>query len=539
VLAAALRRRAAGRPIEIVNLGQALDRVPVEWEAEIVEGSSWSCAHGVERWRSDCGCQAGAAPGWHQRWRAPLLAALEALRDRLAELYERELAPLVPDPWAARDRFVEVALDPARAGAAELLRRVAGRPLERDETVKALRLLELQRQALLMFTSCGWFFAELSGIETVQVMKYAARAIQLARDAAGVDLEPEFVAALAAAPSNLPELGDGRRVYERLVRPSVATLERVAAHLAIAATVHDVPEDGSAFCYRYHADGRREAQSGLAAVGVERLRIEGVPTRETADLLCCVLRLGEVDFRCGVVPWPGPEGLEAVERALFSAAEERSFAALLRAVDRAFPGRDYTLQALFLDERRRVAAALLDRTLRRYEDDYLEIFEDNLRLMELLREIDSPVPGPLRVAAEVTLSARLRDVTRRTRAGEVRIEAAEPAITAIVELATRLGARLHLAPVRRDVEEVVLAHVEEIQRGGDASASVAGLLRLLALAQRLGLGVDLWDAQNRLWLWAGSSAVRLGPDVVADLARQLWFDPGAFLRRAGLAARPS
>jgi hypothetical protein len=313
----------------------------------------------------------------------------------------------------------------------------------------------------------------------------------------------------------------------------VVTLQGVAAHVAIASTVRELPEDGNVFCYRYRAEARRTAQIGLAALTVERLRIESVITRETADVLCCVLRFGAVDFRCGVVPWAGEPQLDEIHAALFSPHEERSFAALLRDIDRAFPGRDYTLRALFLDERRRVAAALLERTLRRYEDDYLEIFEDNLRLMELLREIDSPVPGPLRIAAEVALSSRLRELTRRTRAGELGIEEAEPEITAAVELAIRLGARLHLAPVRRDVEEAVLARVAAIRDGNDAGASAPEISRFLGLTERLGLKVDLWEAQNRLWEWA-SLPVTLDRDTVAELARHLWFDPPTFLRRAGL-----
>src|SRR5512133_87424 len=152
VAAAALRVLGRRGDLELVNLGQALDRVPAEWEAEIAEGSSWSCAHGVERWRSDCGCQVGAEPGWNQAWRAPLRAALDALRDAAGEVYERELAPVLPDPWGARDAYVEVVLDPERRDALPFVRRQARRTLEPEEETKALRLLEMERAALLMFT---------------------------------------------------------------------------------------------------------------------------------------------------------------------------------------------------------------------------------------------------------------------------------------------------------------------------------------------------------------------------------------------------
>ncbi|HEX9306491.1 MAG TPA: DUF3536 domain-containing protein, partial [Anaeromyxobacter sp.] len=366
-LAAALRALGRRGDVEVVNLAQALDRIPAEWEAEIAEGSSWSCAHGLERWRSDCGCHVGGEPGWRQAWRAPLRAALDGLRNRLAEVYERELAAVVPDPWATRDRYVEVVLDPARRDAPEFLRREAGRALPPDGLVKALRLLEMQRQALLMFTSCGWFFSEVSGLETAQVLKYAARAIQLARDATGLDLEPAFENALARAPSNRPELGDGRRVYDGLVRPSVATLDGIAAHLAIASAARETPAEGAVFCYAYRLDGRRRAQSGPAALTVGRMQLESATTRERLDVLYCVLHFGAADFRCGLAPWRGETQHAEVEAALFSRLERASFARVLREIDRFFPGRDYTLRDLFLDERRRVAEALLEKTLRRQE----------------------------------------------------------------------------------------------------------------------------------------------------------------------------
>ncbi len=538
VLAEALRRIAERRDLEVVNLGQALDRIPVEWEAEIVEGSSWSCAHGLERWKADCGCQAGGQPGWRQAWRAPLRAALDTLRDRLAKVFEREAAPLLADPWQSRDRFVDLVIDPGREGATRFLLAEAARPVEPAEQVKILRLLEMQRHAMLMYTSCGWFFSELSGLETVQVLKYAARAIQLARDAAGIDLEPAFRQALSRAPSNLQELGDGRRVYDRLVQPSVVSLEGVGAHLAIANLVEDLPESGRVFCYRYRLEGRRRAQAGPAALTLGRLVLESLLTGEALDALFCVIHFGASDFRCGVVPYPGPERHAALEQALFSQPDRLSLARLLREVDRSFPGRDYTLRDLFLDERRRVAEALLADTMGRYEADYLEIFEDNRRLMEFLSEIDSPIPGPLRVAADVSLTRRLLSVTAKAIRGEVDVEAAESDLTATVELARRLGAHLHLEPVRLDVAGLVRARMSALVTGRGAATRAGELSGILGLAQRLGLALDLWEPQNRLWEWAATSPATLDRDTLSRLARHLWFDEATLEARAGYAPRP-
>jgi alpha-amylase/alpha-mannosidase (GH57 family) len=535
VLAAALRELARRPGVELVNLGQALDRIPVEWEAEIAEGSSWSCAHGVERWRSDCGCSAGGAEGWSQAWRAPLRAALDGLRGALDGIYEREAAGLLPEPWRTRDRYAEVLVDPARRDAPDFVRREAGRAVSPEEIVRALRLLEMQRQGQLMFTSCGWFFSELSGIETVQVLRYAARAVQLAREVAGVDLQPGLERALAAAPSNDPALGNGREVFRRLVEPSVVSLEGVGAHLAIAASVRPVPDAGWVFCYAYRVEGRRAAAAGPVSVALCRLQLESALTRETLDAVACVLHFGAADFRCGLAPYRGPEQLAELEEELLARSPAQSLAQLLRAVDRFFPGRDYGLRDLFLDERRRVAATLLEGTLRRYEEGYREIFEDNRRLMEFLRELDSPVPGPLRVTADVTLTARVLRVTGAARRGEVDLAAAEAELSAAVDLARRLGAHLHLDAVRRDVEQLVDDRVSALVAGQAPAARAAELAGILSLAERLGLRLDLWSAQNRIWAWAGSAMVTLDREATAELARRLWFDEGTLLARAGFA----
>jgi alpha-amylase/alpha-mannosidase (GH57 family) len=533
VLAAAVRELARRGDVELVNLGQALDRVAPEWEAEIAEGSSWSCAHGVERWRSDCGCNAGGGAGWRQAWRAPLRAALEWLRDRVDAVYEREAAHVFLVPWDTRDRYVELVLDPERREADAFLRREAGRELPPEQAMRALRLLELERQSLLMFTSCGWFFSELSGIETVQVLRYAARAIQLARDLVGLDLEPDFEARLALAPSNLPELGNGQRVYRELVKPTVVTLEGVGAHLAIASSVREVPDEGRVFCHAYRLEERRRAQVGPVSASVGRLELTHLLTRERLEALYCVIHFGEADFRCGLAPYRGPEQLDEVVASLLTRPGSQSLAHLLREVDRFFPGRDYGLRDLFLDERRAVADILLEGTLHRYEGHYREIFEDNQRLMEFLREIDSPIPGPLRVAADVTLTRRVLELTRAARNGGAGMAGAEQELEAAVGLARRLDAHLHLGAVRQEVAGLASALLEQLLAGVPASRPAADLARVLALARRMGLELELWHGQNALWAWAGSTQVTIDRALTAELARSYWFDEETLLQRAG------
>jgi alpha-amylase/alpha-mannosidase (GH57 family) len=205
------------RSARLTNYGEYLEKHPPTDAVEIVENSSWSCAHGVERWRDNCGCHSGMHPDWTQAWRKPLRKAMDWLGGRLAEVYENEAAPCLRDPWEARNDYIEVILDPAAGCVEKFFRRHASRTLSSRERKKTLQLLEMQKNVLLSTTSCGWFFDDISGIETVQVMRYAARAIELAEETAGIDLEPEYRRMLEAATSNAH--GSGARVYESFVKP--------------------------------------------------------------------------------------------------------------------------------------------------------------------------------------------------------------------------------------------------------------------------------------------------------------------------------
>jgi len=201
---------------EITNYGRYHAIHPPSHDVEIIENTSWSCAHGIERWRSDCGCNSGRT-GWNQGWRAPLRDALDGLRDTLATHFEESARELFKDPWAARNDYVHVLLDRTEENVCRFLRRHASHELTQSETITALKLMELQRHAMLMYTSCGWFFDEISGLETVQVIRYAGRAIQLAQELWGNGIEKSFLEALSKAKSNLPEHGDGQRIYEKWV----------------------------------------------------------------------------------------------------------------------------------------------------------------------------------------------------------------------------------------------------------------------------------------------------------------------------------
>ena len=212
----ALSRIGSEGSIRLTNYGEVLEKNPAIHEVEIVEKSSWSCPHGIDRWWSDCGCNSGAHPGWNQAWRTPLRNALDELRDSTAARYEQAAGKLLKDPWAARNRAIDLWLDPSRESRRGFVETQAGRSLSPEEQDRLWKLLELERHALFMYTSCGWFFDDIGGIEAVLVLRHAGRAIRLSEELFGLSPEARFLEVLAEAKSNDPAAGNGRRIYEAL-----------------------------------------------------------------------------------------------------------------------------------------------------------------------------------------------------------------------------------------------------------------------------------------------------------------------------------
>jgi alpha-amylase/alpha-mannosidase (GH57 family) len=232
----ALRLLEQDKSVKLTNYGSYLAQFPPEYECEIVDNTSWSCVHGVERWRSNCGCN-GGRQGWNQAWRAPLRQALDELRDAITPLTQQEGDALFSDVWAARDAYIRVVLDRGDESLETFFREHQSHPLTDVERVRGLELMEMQRHAQLMYTSCGWFFDDISGIETVQVIAYAGRVLQLAQElfaAQAEPLEPAFLARMAEAHSNVASAGDGARIYKEQTSTLKLGLEQVAAHYAIS-----------------------------------------------------------------------------------------------------------------------------------------------------------------------------------------------------------------------------------------------------------------------------------------------------------------
>ncbi len=488
-LAYALHTLGARRLATLTNYGEFLERHPPIHEARIVENSSWSCAHGVERWRSDCGCQSGAHPGWSQAWRAPLREALDGLRDALAPLWEERAARLLKDPWAARDAYVDLILDRTPARARRFLAEHGARSLDDAEATETLELLEAQRHAQLMYTSCGWFFDDVGGIEARQVIQYAGRVLQLSGKLFGPGLEAPFLELLEKAKSNVPEAGDARRLYEESVRPAVLSLARVGAHYAVSSLFTDYEENDRVYCYGVERRDHRLVASGRARLALGRARVRSIVTGEAEEVAFGVLHLGDHNLSGGAAPFPGEAAYEALVEEIAAPFRRADLTETLRHVDRRFGSGVYTLRLLFRDEQQRVLGQILRAVLTAADAVYRELYEEHAPLMRFLSSHGISQPRGFRMAAELALNTSLKEA--------LETPAPDPArLSAILEEAKNVGVALHEDGLGLAVTHALERLAEGLRGSPSELSRLEELEAVVDLARQLPFEVDFWRVQN-------------------------------------------
>lgn len=475
----------------LTNYGEYLEKHPPTHEVEIVEKSSWSCAHGVERWRSDCGCNSGRRPEWRQAWRAPLRDALDWLRDETAAPWEKRAGELLRDPWTARDKYVDVIHDRSTKNRQDFFARHARRRLTDVEQTTALKLLELQRHAMLMYTSCGWFFDELSGIETVQVIQFAARAVQLAQELFGDSLESGFVDRLALAPSNLQEHNNGREIYEKFVSPARVDWQRVGAHYAVSSVFEDHGEDTRIYCYRAVRKKFQSYETGKAKLAVGEVKLTSEITAESADLSFGVLHMGDHVVNGGVRPVLGEEVEPYLTRELVEPFTRADFAEVIHLMDRRYDASNYSLRELFRDEQRQLSERILAAAVRETETLYLQIYQHRAPLMRFLTSLNIPVPKAFSVAAECVLNDTLRAALTRQIIDADRIR--QLCESARFEGVTLDGTTLEFA-YRQTLEGLAENLVAQ-----PTLESLRALKLAMSALESLPFSVNLWKVQNNYY----------------------------------------
>ncbi|MBW4521069.1 MAG: DUF3536 domain-containing protein [Scytolyngbya sp. HA4215-MV1] len=488
----------------VTNFAHYLSLSAPVWQVELKPVTAWSCSHGVDRWQEDCGC--GGGGGWHQKWRRPLRETLDWLREHLIKVYEEAGSKLFKDPWQARDEYIQVVRDRSPANVEQFLLRHRKHKLTTLEQVDALRLLEMQRHTLLMYTSCGWFFEELSRPEGVQILRYAARALELAGDVTGIQLEKSFVKRLGMAPSNVEFFKQGAGVYRQLVLTAQISLEQVAAHYAISSLFTPYATEHHTYCYTVHQVDYQVQRMGALQLAVGHLQITSEITWETSHLVFAVLHLGGWDFHCSIQKFSGRRDYSRLKESLFTALQQASAAHTIQAMHRVFGDQSYSLQNLFAEERHRIMQLLTQETLQRLDQLYSQVYRDNYGVLMAFHRDELTVPQELQVAAEVALSHRALSSLRALEQESSDLnQGGQSCLNRLAELeaiaieATHLHCRLNIPDARSSLERMILRLLWQLLYDfNPQTAEIDGkrLERLINVGDQLQLALSLTQAQE-------------------------------------------
>lgn len=368
----------------ITNYAQYLALVKTTHEVQIHENSSWSCEHGVERWKENCGCNAGHA-GWHQQWRKPLRQALDWLRDELAILYEEQVGKYHPNPWQLRNEYIALILNRTEENIHGFLKQHIPYTLTNKETTKLIRMLDMQKHALYMYTSCAWFFDEISGIETVQVLQYANRAIQYAESESELQLTDHFKNMLALCPSNLAQLGNGQAVYEKYVEPARLTLTTVGMHYAINTLFREDADRITVLNYHCTQEVFEKYTAGAQILAAGRTLVQSKVTLSHKHFSFVILYLGNhhiIGRAFDNMPLWEYEELVGELRPAFEAG---NLAAVIDMLKGSYKEKNFTFYDLFKDEQIRILNEIMSKNLELAEVFSQQIYERTYNLLNIMR----------------------------------------------------------------------------------------------------------------------------------------------------------
>lgn len=485
----------------VTNYSHYLSINPPTWEIVLKPVTAWSCSHGVDRWQDDCGCGGGGL--WHQKWRRPLRDSLNWLRDKLATIFIEVGSKFFKDPWLARDEYIEVILNRDRSVVKQFLARHQVRPFTPAKEVDALRLLEMQRHTLLMYTSCGWFFEEISRPEGVQILRYAARAMELAGEVTGIQLEKEFRDLLVLAPSNVELFGDASIVYDQLVVSAQIGFEQVAAHYAISSLLMNRPVESQVYCYQIEQLDYEKQQIGSLTLAVGQIRLVSEVTWESNHYTFGVLHLGGWDFHCCIQQFDNRNAYSQLKIQLFELLKQANSAKMILVMTDLFGQKTFDLQNLFAEERHKIMELLTTKTKKRLDQLYTQVYRDNYGILVAFQRDELPVPIELQVAAEIALSNRCFNMINSL---EIAIGDREKMNSYLTELEVVAGEANNLKcalkiPTRHkqlfaDLIVKTLRKILNYENIEDLNEDLELLEKMLDVSKNLNLGLSIDRAQE-------------------------------------------
>ena len=510
-LAYAISHLEKNKLAKITNYGQYLEMNPPKKEAQIFENSSWSCAHGIERWKSDCGCNSGTKGSWHQKWRAPLREALDLVRDRLTEPFERVVQEFCDDPWGARNDYFRVIENRALANIEHFLKQWCRGPLSDENTTKVLKALEAQRHLLLMYTSCAWFFDELSGIETIQNLQYAFRAIELGEAAFGVPILEDFLTALEKAESNIPEIANGRTAFERYVKPARVDNLRVGVHFAVASIFGSFGKKNEVYNNKITLLDFNRYDSGKARLAYGQARIRSRITLERHNIIFGVVHLGDHNVSAGIKIFESNEDYINLMRDANNAFARADFPETIRVFDRHFGSSTYSLKDLFKDEQRRVIDVIMSEAMQETEERFSRLYKNNYSLLCYFSDVHFPLPKVYEHIAEFVQNRGVR----RTLLSKDRFST--ESVRVYLEESKSWNVPLDNVGLTHELEQVIENKMQQFNEDDTNIEKLDELVDLVALeSEEPFKEVRLGPAQNWFFLWAKARLSTRSPEWSVD-----------------------
>lgn len=489
-----LKIKAKDEGFTITNYAEYLEKYRSDYEVEIKQASSWSCFHGVGRWKEDCGCSTGGHPGWNQKWRKPLRNALDYLRDELISVYEKEGKKLFnKNVWEVRNNYINVILDRGEMNVKKFQQENFKEELSEAQIVSAMELLEIQRQTLLMYTSCGWFFSEISGIETVQIMKYAARAMQLACKFTNKNLEENFLNILSEAKSNISEYGTGKDIFERFVKPSIVTVKQIASLWALSSLYQDFEDEESVYCYTINRKSYKKVEKGSSVFIIGHIEIRSKITLQKSDLIFALMQYSGGDFHCAIKEYSDEAEFNTIKTNLIKSYLMSPLTEIIRSLDEYFGKEYFTLKDIFIEERRKILQILLKGKLAKFSQIYQDIYDESKGSIYHLQGLGLKIPDEFKLSAGYALSRRFNDTVIHS-GGFIDEEIIQSASDINYEADT-IGIKLDKSQASVIFGRKILQNINRLVHSLEIRQADA-ILEIFDNIEKLHLEVDISEAQN-------------------------------------------
>ncbi len=501
VIAFVLHEEAERQGFKRTNFAEYLEKFPPQFEVKIKEGegTSWSCSHGVGRWKTGCGCNTGAGQGWNQKWREPLRQGVIFLEQKLAELYEKQSGELFQNPSRARDAYIELILDRSGAARKKFFEKQAKHHLSSEEEIKAIKLLEMERFAMLTETSCGWFFNDISGIETIQILRYAARALELAREFGATDLEGQFAGYLRQAKSNRSDFGDGEKIWNMWVKPSKVTGEKIVSHFAFR-KFFELPISQEDF-YSYQIEEGRvdQEKAGDMTFLMGRVILTGKVIPQSQPFLYAIFQKGLSELYCFVKKETDADEFHRLNTAPLAHLREENAQVLAEHLEESFQCKPITLKDLFPEERDQILR-LFSREMRQdYYKTAESFYEENKSWAHLFQQAGRPLPEEFRSLIEWMMGEKLIDGVKKLETGTDYEEVVKGA-KAVIEEGRSGGFLVKTEPAAQYLSLRLNDWIERLFKGADIK-SIDQIEKLLAFARELQIELQDRIAQELFFIF--------------------------------------